>query len=679
MTDLSSLSIEDLIKLRDQKKSATPSPEPVDLSKLSNTQLKDLYVKRRSQTAPDLTASRVAGLGGRIGVESAIEGVAGLPALAGDALYNTGVFGYNRFVNDEDKANYGLPVSTKLSELSSSAADAFGLPQPETETEKNVSIISKGALSSLTGAGAAKGLKTFAENSPRLAKMFGILADKPVTQAVAGGTAAGVTNALANNGYDPTTAAAMGILVGGVGVPAARSFTGAIVSPFSQYGQERIIGNTLGRFATDKETAIQNAKTAPTFVEGSQPTFAEASKDPGLLGLQSGLMRDAEAGPELGLRRGQQNNARVQTLESTAGYSPREVDAAKSALRQAADVKYGELLDTAEAQSIPVIRGDSNMTLPKAGPVVDLRPIEGEIKNTLASRSGARIPVQQAMNFALNELNSKVKDVGTLYSVRQNLKEALEGRYTGSAANSEMANMKLARKEIGNIISRIDDAIEQARPGYRNIQEDYKNIARPIDAAKNINEMLTSASKGVEDPVFQRKTITVAAFERELKNYKKEIESMSPQQQETLVNVFDDLQRSNAVNSSTIRAAGSDTFKNMSVASLLGKGLSGSFVGNTTVNALMKPLQWIHKLQEPQLKQLLTEAMMDPELGAKLLAKANPKNTETFSKALQEFAVRNFLTLGTVTSRSVSADKSSRKYSPFTGGWGAKWGQVNGQ
>lgn len=586
----------------------------------------------KATNMPPITP-RTAGLAGRIGVESAVEGPLAIPALIGDAAYNAGVFGYNRFVKPEDQAEYGMPVLNKLTEVSGTAADYLGLPQPETEGEKRASMLTKAGVSALTGAGAAKaGAKLVQSAAPRVASLFDIFASKPVTQATGSVVGTGVSDQLMQNNVPAEFAIPAGILAGGVGVPMVGTgitMTKGAVAPFTRRGQEQIVGNTMRSFTTDPNRAISLARTAPEFVPGSRPTFAEASQDPGLLGLQSGLMRDAEAGPQFGIRRGEQNVARVRALEDAAGMTPQQADTATAQLRDAANTAYTDMFG-ATSSGVPV----------------NLKPLNDYVSSVMQSRSGVRLPTRQAMDFVRDELKlvAKNNDVGNLYSVRQNIAEAMQGTFKGTTKNREMGNIRLAKSELTKMLKVIDDEIERVSPGYKALQADYAEQIRPISGAREINEITETAStRGMPDPIHLRETLVPSKFARELQSRADEISKMTPEQQDTLQKVMRDLERSNAVNSPTIRAPGSDTFKNMSVASLISNALGGVNVTNTTARALMKPFSFIYKLQEDELRGLLADAMLDPTIGAKMLGKATPENVQSVAQFLRDGAVRNFL------------------------------------
>lgn len=164
------------------------------------------------------------GLAKRAGVEGVIEGVGGIPALAADAAYNAGTFVRNRFVDEANKGEYGMPVSRRLSDLATSAADAMDLARPETAAERIALAAGKGGISALTGGGVMKlgAMGAQALGAARTAETLGLLGSGLGQQATAGTVSAGTTQGLTEAGVDPRLATALGIAAGPTSVALGR-------------------------------------------------------------------------------------------------------------------------------------------------------------------------------------------------------------------------------------------------------------------------------------------------------------------------------------------------------------------------------------------------------------------------------------------------------------------------
>jgi hypothetical protein len=59
---------------------------------------------------------------------------------------------------------------------------------------------------------------------------------------------------------------------------------------------------------------------------------------------------------------------------------------------------------------------------------------------------------------------------------------------------------------------------------------------------------------------------------------------------------------------------------------------------NTTLRTMTRPLDWLYKLPDQQVQQLLVESMLDPQLAATLMSKANIMKVEPLAKSLRKKA-----------------------------------------
>lgn len=617
--------------------------------------------------APSEGAARVGGLAGRALVEGAIEGIGGIPALGADVLYNVGQFARQRMPGVDylaraagvtSEPEYGLPVSRKLGEAAAGAAGALGLPEAETRAERLAMATGKGAISALTPAGIARAGAKYGPQAINKAAEF--LAAKPLTQTAAGAAAGGTTEALLQGGVDPRLAVAAGLGAGMGVVPAVGTVGRAVQSaaaPFTRGGQEYIVGSTLRQFASDPELAIQQARAAQQLVPGSYPTLPEAARDPGLLALQAATATRSPEGMPILARGGEQMAARQQAMEQAAGMTPGQAEQAVSALRARQDVEIPAMFP--EGQQVQVVRnqapevasqqqlieqvfGPAPSAAPKM-PTLDLRPIENTIADIAGSREGARTPVKSFIGLASNELKD-VKDLGTLFSKRQNLADTLSGKFTGTTPEGvDLSNIKLAYKEGKQILNAIDDQIEALRPGYKAKMKEYGAEREKIGRAETMEEIRRKAEVGEVMPQVDVRPLSANQFRKQLIAYENEIARLDPSQQKILTDVMADLERSAAVRAGNVKAPGSDTFRNMSVAAALGNVIGGGATENTTLRALTKPLMIASRMQEDEITRVLIDAILDPKVGAALMQKATPKNMETVGEFFRNGAVRNFL------------------------------------
>ncbi len=91
--------------------------------------------------------------------------------------------------------------------------------------------------------------------------------------------------------------------------------------------------------------------------------------------------------------------------------------------------------------------------------------------------------------------------------------------------------------------------------------------------------------------------------------------------------------------STAAKALGSNTVQNLSAASLLSNVSKGTIgMENPIIQTLMRPYSWILKLPEQQVRDLLTDAMLDPALALRLVQGVSPANSTSLSLALRERA-----------------------------------------
>jgi hypothetical protein len=76
----------------------------------------------------------------------------------------------------------------------------------------------------------------------------------------------------------------------------------------------------------------------------------------------------------------------------------------------------------------------------------------------------------------------------------------------------------------------------------------------------------------------------------------------------------------------------------MSMGNLIGRVFSESLADNTTLRTMTRPLDFLYKLPDQQIQQLLVEAMLDPKLAAQMMSKASIMKVEPLAKSLRKKA-----------------------------------------
>jgi hypothetical protein len=135
--------------------------------------------------------------------------------------------------------------------------------------------------------------------------------------------------------------------------------------------------------------------------------------------------------------------------------------------------------------------------------------------------------------------------------------------------------------------------------------------------------------------------LAAGAWRRQLATRADEIGAeLSPAAQRRLDAIITEINRGMAATAPGVKVPGSDTFRNMSMGNMIGKIFSESMADNTTLRTMTRPLDFLYKLPDDKIQQLLVEAMLDPQTAAVLMSKANMMKVEPLAKSLREKAIR---------------------------------------
>ncbi len=405
-----------------------------------------------------------------------------------------------------------------------------------------------------------------------------------------------------------------------------------VIKPITKSGQEEIAANILQDQAIDPMKAAANLRAAQDIVPGSQQTTGPASQDLGLLSVQKGMQSKNPAA--FGERMSEQNTARQQALASVAG-TPEGI----KAMQTARDAQTGPMREGAFANALPT----------------DSTPVTAKIDEIMASPAGKRETVSKTMEWAKNLIGNET-DPASLYEIRKDLQLAQRGKLQPSSPNAPAASvLALAKGQLGDVINSLDATIENAAPGFKAYLDRYKQLSIPIDQAKILQEIQRRSQLQTMDPTTQQQFLGPANFGRAvdaaiIKNPGK----LSPEQLNQLNAIRTDLQMGQAINSPLVKAPGSDTFQNLSIAQAIGGGPTAQ---HPMMKILSQPLQWIYKAggSDPAVNEILTNAMLDPKLAATLLTKATPKTVQTFSESLKMKALAG--ALGTAAQLAATQSK----------------------
>jgi hypothetical protein len=569
------------------------------------------------QTGGDGELSRQLGLTARAG----ITGLAGLPLLAGDALNNL----YN-MISQGVKEGTGVSMG-QLPMASQSAQQLMtdvGLPEPRGKQERVVQDIA----SSMAGVGgAAKLAQTLA---PTAVGTRMLSENIPVQIAGALG-GAGAASLGREEGVGMLGQLGLGA-AGGILAPASLGTSAQLgaravresVKPFTQAGREVITGNVLRQLSDSPELAIARMEGYVPPVRGYTPTTAQASRDIGLISAEQGI-RGLDIEGAFAKQASEANKARNVILDRIA----KDKDTIANVITKRDDLTR-PIRERAFANSIATPEQfQSGITL----------IAEKKINDILQTPAGKRDSVISAMESARADIR-RAQNPQELYEIRKDLRAAEQGLLDKSDKGGASASaFKAARNELNQVIKAVDDTIDAAAPEYKNYLKKYAAISREIDRMNELQGFKSKVTSTIPDPINDDLfMLSQAGFAKAVRNLPKDT-NIPKGQVAALQKISKDLDE--GVLGRATKPAGSDTFKNMSTANLIG-GIIGKQMFGEVSPALSKvtaPLNWLFNGTDDQIRTLLVESMLDPKLASRLMTRASVVTVEPLSKELQRKAI----------------------------------------
>jgi hypothetical protein len=506
----------------------------------------------------------------------------------------------------------------------------MGFPEARTPQER---VIQDVASAGYGTSGLARAAGEVAPRLPGMARdLAQFFAQSPKAQTAAALTASTAGGMLREGGAPPALQVG-GAMLAGMVAPGGPKLSptqrileapGAMVKPFTQAGREVIIGNVLNRLATNPEQAARNLQQAQPLVPGVRVTTAAGARDPGL------------AAAETAIRALDQSGAFGNVLSSN-----------QQALLESFRRLGGRAGDEFTPGSIPYAeakRTDITKPLRESAfankQAVSIEPISNAISGIMSNPATQRKTVDDAMTYVNSLLAKRVNpDTGTidpmaLYSVRKDITDAMAGKLAG-----EQSNLRLAKGQMAELLPIIDNVIESGAPGFKNYMTKFEKSSSAIDQMKIMQGIEAKVTTGQPNIITQEPVLAAAALRRELATKADEIGAqLSPAAQRRLDNIIDEINRGQAATAPGVRAPGSNTFQNMSMGNLIGRVFSESMADNTTLRTMTRPLDFLYKLPDQQIQQLLVEAMLDPKLAATMMGKANIMKVEPLAKSLRKKA-----------------------------------------
>lgn len=544
----------------------------------------------------------------------AITGAAQIPAMIADVPAS--------LVNLASGRQVYKPQSEALGNLLTS----LGMPQASNAKERMVTELA-GAMGGVA-APTALAQKVTQPLVPALtskiqegAKFFS--ENVPAQVAAALGGAAGTGVARENDGSQ--LAQALGGIVGSITPTGAMALGPAvgraakeIVRPGTQAGREAIAGGVLRQLSRKPDEAIAAMEGYQAPIGGYTPTAAQASRDFGLISAETPI-RALDVTGKFATQASQANQARVAILDRLA----KDKEALDAAITKRNEVTQ-PLRENAFAQST---------VSPETFQSAVALNVTKTIDDILASDAGARGTVKKTMNWAKEQLADGTTPQ-RMYEVRKDLRSAAQG-----LLDKEGSQYSLAKGQLEQVIKAVDDTIEAAAPGYQDYLKKYSQSSKGIERLEAAQEFKGKVLSTTPDPSgVTDYMISQPSFTRAIRNAEKDT-NLSKTQLAVLKKVSEDLD--SGVLNRAGKVPGSDTFKNLSTANVIGAFIGKQMFGEVpaAVNKVAAPLNWLYNGTDDQIRELLVDAMLDPKLASRLMTKASVVTVEPLSKELQRKAI----------------------------------------
>jgi hypothetical protein len=262
------------------------------------------------------------------------------------------------------------------------------------------------------------------------------------------------------------------------------------------------------------------------------------------------------------------------------------------------------------------------------------------IDDILSSPVGKRQTTISVMKDAKDDI-ARATTPAELYEIRKDLRIAAQGLLDKSDRGGPTAGAyKAAKEPLSQVIRAVDDAIEAGASGYKDYLAKYAASSRGIERLEAAQQFKGKVLSTTPDPSrINDYLISQPAFTRAIRAAEKETD-LSPTQLAVLKRVAEDLD--SGVLPRATKVAGSDTFKNMSTANVIGGMIGKQMFGDVPL-ALQKasaPMNWLYNGTDDAIRELLVNAMLDPKLAASLMKKATTTTVEPLSKELQRKALQ---------------------------------------
>jgi len=301
------------------------------------------------------------------------------------------------------------------------------------------------------------------------------LAQAPIMQTIAGGTASGAGGAAKAFGGGP--AAEIGATVAGALAPggataaASKSYKlgQAAIQPLYESGRNQILANALRNVIPEDRVGdiIEKLTAAKSLVPGSMPTAAEVAESGGIGALQRSA---AAAFPEPYTQRGlEQNAARVQALRGIAG-DEQSLAAAELARKTGTQPLYGQAeQSTAEVDSTRVV----------------------DLIDRLAAKNSGR----PQLVSALNQVRETLFENDVIRNKPENIISSIGGIKDILATTEN----PFFTRELLTVKRSLESQLSKVEPAFKQAEQNFAQLSQPINQMQIGQELLNRMQPALAD------------------------------------------------------------------------------------------------------------------------------------------------------------------------------------
>lgn len=466
-----------------------------------------------------------------------------------------------------------------------------------------------------------------------------------------------VWNALGGAALGGTLGAAPGAIKG------AGTVLKSFIQPFTKSGQGQIVANTLSRIAADPKALMSLEQSG---VPGVQRTLGQSTRDYGIRATENALMSDPQIGGALAARAAENNAARLAHLESQAPMSGRPSEelgqtikdrarAAYEAARNRTDEAY-KAIDPTGSTSIdfrpiydavaPSVNRAFGM---RTGGTPDdlvsiLQRLRGTNNTDLASTDVMRRELyniaSQASRAGDNEKAAAATNIAK--AIDAHLGGIASGEVTGALAPKQIEQLRLSRDlrktqdelfESGTM----GDVLKKDRYGRDELEAskviDHYLTASPekadqfFRAVGNDQQAVDALKRGIIEKLKSATGNINIAEEANLapKKFNDALDKLSP----VINRLFSDTERAaltvigrdlnNVAATNAARGTGSNTHQNFAVSNILSQIMGNRASENPILQSMTRPLGWIYKVPDQQIRDRFGRILLDPAEVQKLL------------------------------------------------------------